>query len=53
MEREAERNDSGISQWRTSAMLSVPVPPLRKAYGLDRLRLRDNFQVEKIGIGGG
>ena len=28
-------NDSGIRQWRASAMLSVPVPPLRKTPGLD------------------
>ena len=30
-----EGNDPGICQWRASAMLSVPVPPLRKTPGLD------------------
>ena len=33
--RGAERYDPGIRQWRAPAMLSVPVPPLRKAPGLD------------------
>ena len=33
--RGAERYDPGIRQWRASAMLSVPVPPLRKTPGLD------------------
>ena len=33
--RGAERYDPGIRQWRASAMLSVPVPPLWKAPGLD------------------
>ena len=33
--RGAEGNDPGIRQWRASAMLSVPVPPLRKTPGLD------------------
>ena len=32
---EQKRNDPGICQWRASAMLSVPVPPLRKTPGLD------------------
>ncbi len=32
---EQKGNDPGIRQWRASAMLSVPVPPLRKAPGLD------------------
>ena len=31
----SEGNDPRIRQWRASAMLSVPVPPLREAPGLD------------------
>lgn len=33
--RGAEKYDPGIRQWRAPAMLSVPVPPMRKAPGLD------------------